>query len=105
MECVLLRKETKCQLHGEFKPMGVSETMEIQVGTYEWARAMLKQGALVTREKWKERGWFIAMQFPDENSKMKQPYVYMAHEDGMVPWSPQAWDENATDYKIHEVTP
>lgn len=48
--------------------------MEMKFGQ---ALELLKQGKKVTRTGWNRREFWIEAQFPDENSKMTMPYLYM----------------------------
>lgn len=48
---------------------------------------LLKQGKSVTRENWNGHGQYLKLQTPDENSKMRRPYIYISPVDGdLVPW-------------------
>jgi hypothetical protein len=47
----------------------------------------LKNGHSVAREGWNGKGMYVALQVPDEHSKMSLPYVYMKTvDDKLVPW-------------------
>ena len=37
----------------------------------------LKTGKKVAREGWNDKGIFIELQIPDENSKMTHPYIFI----------------------------
>ena len=37
----------------------------------------MKDGEKVARDGWNGKGIFIALQTPDENSKMTSPYIYI----------------------------
>lgn len=51
------------------------------------AYELMIQGNKVARAGWNGKGMYIAIQFPDANSKMKKPYVYMCPVDKLlVPW-------------------
>lgn len=70
----------------------------------------LKEGHRVARKGWNGKGIFIAMQFPDENSKMTQPYIYIDttglqtdNPDApkcIVPWLASQTDLIAEDWVI-----
>ncbi len=70
----------------------------------------LKEGHRVARKSWNGKGIFIQMQFPDENSKMTQPYIYIdtnglqtSNPDapkGRVPWLASQTDMLAEDWII-----
>lgn len=54
---------------------------------FGWALRRLREGMKVTREGWNGRGMWLALQVPDEHSKMTRPYIYMSTADGaLVPW-------------------
>lgn len=47
----------------------------------------LKVGHKVCREGWNGKNMWIEVQFPDSNSKMTQPYIYMkTADDELIPW-------------------
>ena len=70
----------------------------------------LKKGCNVAREGWNGKGIFIAMQVPDEHSKMTNPYLYidttglytdnLAASKALVPWHPSQTDMLAEDWGI-----
>jgi hypothetical protein len=65
------------------------------------ALASLRQGLRVARDGWNGRGMWIALQFPDDTSKMTLPYVYMRTVTGdFVPWLASQADILATDWVI-----
>lgn len=51
--------------------------MDNQNFTFEAAMLKLKGGAKVSRHGWNGSGMYIHAQFPDEHSKMEQPYLYI----------------------------
>jgi hypothetical protein len=60
---------------------------------------MLKQGRRVARAGWNGKGMWIALQVPDEHSKMRRPYVYMSDAHGLlVPWLASQTDVLADDW-------
>lgn len=60
------------------------ETARFDFGT---AVSLLKQGYCVTREGWNGKGMYLALQTPDEYSKMRRPYIFMSPVGGeFVPW-------------------
>jgi len=60
--------------------------------------AMLR-GYRVARLGWNGKNMWIALQEPDENSKMTLPYVYMkTAKDELVPWLCSQSDLLATDW-------
>lgn len=50
------------------------------------ALVLLKAGKKVTREDWNRgRNIYLEIQFPDENSKMTKPYIYMTKDGDRFP--------------------
>lgn len=63
----------------------------------------MKAGKKVAREGWNGKGMHIALQVPDEHSKMRKPYIYMCPVDGeLVPWLASQTDILAEDYTVVE---
>lgn len=66
------------------------------------ALTLLQAGMKVGREGWNGAGMWIALQIPDENSKMGLPYFYMKtsekHGEKLVPWVSTHSDILATDW-------
>jgi len=61
---------------------------------------VLRDGGKVTRAGWNAAGQWIALQVPDENSKMRKPYLYISPVDGeFVPWLASQTDILATDWE------
>ena len=61
----------------------------------------LKNGSSVTRQGWNGKGMWLAMQVPDENSKMTQSYIYMTNTKGYVfPWTASQTDMLSDDWMI-----
>ncbi len=70
----------------------------------------LKLGGRVFRKGWNGKGIFIEMQFPDKNSEMTQPYIFIdstglqtdnPHATGSrVPWLASQTDMLADDWQI-----
>ena len=61
----------------------------------------MKTGAKVTREGWNGKGMWLALQVPDQHSKMQQPYIYMCPVGGkLVPWLASQSDMLAEDWQI-----
>lgn len=59
----------------------------------------IRTGKAVTRQAWNGKGMWIALQVPDEHSKMRKPYIYMRPIDGeLVPWLASQTDMLATDW-------
>jgi ferritin len=63
----------------------------------------LKDGKKVTRLGWNGKGIFLALQTPDENSKMKRPYIYIVPgEEWVVPWVASQADLLSEDWVVVE---
>lgn len=61
----------------------------------------LKAGHKVARAEWNGKGMWLALQVPDENSKMSLPYVYMKTvDDKLVPWLCSQTDMLAEDWEL-----
>lgn len=81
-------------------------------GSFGWALAQLSLGSKVARSGWNGRGIFIETQFPDENSKMSSPYIFIdttglqtdneLAPKSRVPWIASQTDMQAIDWMIAE---
>lgn len=61
----------------------------------------MKSGSKVARDGWNGKGMWIALQVPDQHSKMQQPYIYMCPVGGkLVPWLASQADMLANDWQI-----
>lgn len=57
----------------------------------------------IARDGWNGKGQWVAMQRPDEHSKMTVPYLYIHTVSGdLVPWVPSQTDQLANDWQIVE---
>jgi hypothetical protein len=66
-----------------------------------WAIKQMHNGSRVTRPGWNGKGMWIALQLPDEQSKMTLPYIYMEMADEQrVPWVASQTDLLAMDWMI-----
>ena len=64
-----------------------------------WAIKQMYDGQRVTRRGWNGRGMWLALQVPDEHSKMTLPYIYMRTAQGdLVPWLASQTDLLAMDW-------
>lgn len=62
---------------------------------------LMRSGSRVTRRGWNGPNQWIALQMPDEHSKMKKPYIYISPVDGeLVPWLASQTDILATDWEV-----
>jgi hypothetical protein len=62
-------------------------------------------GKKVSRKGWNGKGLYVAAQFPDENSKMGNPYLYIdasALGGTLNPWVPSQTDLFAGDWFVVE---
>lgn len=60
-------------------------------------------GDKISRRGWNGKGLFVMAQFPDEHSKMGNPYLYIdatALGGERNPWVPSQTDLFATDWEI-----
>jgi hypothetical protein len=65
-----------------------------------WALQQLEAGERVCRRGWNDKGMWLELQRPDENSKMTLPYVYMMSAQGeLVPFTWSHTDVLATDWE------
>lgn len=61
----------------------------------------MKEGKKLTRAGWNGKGLFVMAQFPDEHSKMGNPYLYIdakALGGELNPWVPSQTDLFAEDW-------
>lgn len=66
-----------------------------------WAIKQMRDGAKVRRSGWNGKGMWLALQVPDEHSKMGHPYIYMSDVSGnLFPWNPNNLDLLATDWEM-----
>lgn len=67
------------------------------------ALEVVKNGSKITRVGWNGKGLFVEVQFPDEHSKMGNPYLYIdakALGGKLTPWVPSQTDLFAEDWEI-----
>ena len=66
----------------------------------EAIRAM-EEGKRVSRRKWNGPDQWLAIQVPDEHSKMRKPYIYISPVDGeFVPWLASQTDMLQKDWYV-----
>lgn len=69
--------------------------------TFGWAIKQTQNGHRVRRAGWNGKGMWIALQVPDDHSKMKRPYLYMSPIDGeLVPWVASQSDILEVDWEL-----
>ncbi|GAH01409.1 unnamed protein product [marine sediment metagenome] len=57
-----------------------------------------------TRIGWNGKDQYISLQAPDENSKMRLPYIYITLKDGnVVPWVASHSDLLSQDWKLCKI--
>lgn len=67
--------------------------------TFGEAVEAMKNGYRVAREGWNGKGMWLALQRPDEHSKMSLPYIYMRTVQGdLVPWLASQTDILSEDW-------
>lgn len=79
---------------------------------FGWALRHLRSGYKLQRSGWNGKGIFIALQTPDENSKMSSPYIFIdttgLQSDNpdaprsRVPWLASQTDMLASDWQLVE---
>jgi hypothetical protein len=61
----------------------------------------VKTGNRIARAGWNGPGQWVALQVPDENSKMGRPYLYISPVGGgLVPWLVSQTDLLAEDWYV-----
>ena len=67
------------------------------------ALSALKEGKKISRDGWNGKGMYLELQIPDENSKMKRPYIYIVPgPEWIVPWVASQADLLNDDWQIIE---
>ncbi len=65
------------------------------------AVARMRIGEKVARTGWNGPNQWLALQVPDEHSKMRKPYIYIHPVDGeLVPWLASQTDILADDWEV-----
>ena len=73
----------------------------IESMSFGHALVALKAGHTVARSNWNGKGMWLERQVPDENSKMKLPYISIVTIDGRaVPWVASQSDMEVEDWYI-----
>jgi hypothetical protein len=77
---------------------------------FSLALELLKGGARLTRTGWNGKELSISIQFPNENSKMTRPYIYMIIPSRVsegapkyfdnIPWLASQTDLLADDWEV-----
>lgn len=75
--------------------------MSDSIQGFGWALKQLHNGSKVQRAGWNGKGMWLALQVPDEHSKMTLPYIYMkTADDNLVPWLASQTDILAVDWSL-----
>ena len=75
--------------------------------TFSEALTLAKAGHRIAREGWNGKNMWVKAQYPDENSKMTHPYLYIEYPKGhisykkgsRVPWLASQTDIMANDWR------
>lgn len=69
---------------------------------FGWALEQMRDGKKVAPAYWNGKKWLV-MQFPDENSKMTMPYIYVEYPPNhRIPWAISNLELFAEDWMIIE---
>ena len=69
--------------------------------TFDQALIQVKAGQRIYRKGWNGKGQWVALQRPDEHSKMGLPYLYIQTVQGsLVPWLASQTDILADDWGV-----
>jgi len=64
------------------------------------AICLIKNGKRIRRKGWRNPSTYIALQIPDENSKMGLPYIYIKTCTGkLCPWTVSNQDMLSDDWE------
>lgn len=68
---------------------------------FGFALSCLRGGTRVAREGWNGKGMWLALEYPEHDSKMTLPFIYMKTADGhLVPWLASQTDMLAVDWML-----
>ena len=69
--------------------------------TFSEALEAVRTGDAIQREGWNGKGLLVKAQFPDNNSKMTLPYLYIEYPDGKrCPWLASQTDLLTDDWSV-----
>jgi hypothetical protein len=69
--------------------------------SFSTALEAVKKGDAIQRSGWNGKGLKVYAQFPNENSKMNLPYLYIEYPDGKrCPWLASQTDIMSEDWNI-----
>jgi hypothetical protein len=70
--------------------------------SFSLALEEVKKGNSIQRVGWNGKGLLVRAQFPDANSKMKLPYLYIEYPNGdTCPWLASQTDIMAEDWIVY----
>lgn len=79
----------------------VDEQLDPNCGTFGWALKQLRQGKKIFRRDWNGKGMHLGLHFPDANSKMSRPYLYIkTAQNDLVPWVASHGDLLNDDWQV-----
>lgn len=80
---------------------GGAPVMSLKLLSFGEALFNIRAGERVSRRGWNGTNMWIALQTPDENSKMSKPYIFMktAQED-LIPWVVSQSDMLTDDWYV-----
>lgn len=68
---------------------------------FEEALCHARAGVAIQREGWNGKGLTVHIQYPDENSKMTLPYLYIEYPNGdRCPWLASQTDILTGDWRM-----
>lgn len=69
--------------------------------TFSDALRAVKDGHAIQRSGWNGKGLVVKAQYPDENSRMNLPYLYIEYPDGKrCPWLASQTDIMCEDWSV-----
>jgi hypothetical protein len=82
---------------------GTKTKQTMDTMNFSSALELLKAGKRMSRLGWNGKNMYVALQVPDEHSKMKRPYIYIVpNVEWVVPWVASQWDLLADDWLVVE---
>ena len=81
--------------------MSEQNTQKAQMCDIGWAIKQMWNGHKVFRTGWNGKNMWLALQTPNDYSKMTLPYIYMSTVTGdLIPWLASQTDLLATDWYV-----
>jgi hypothetical protein len=76
---------------------------EIIVTDFGWAIKQLRNRHRVMRSGWNGKNMYIELQYPDYNSKMTKPYIFIkTAKNDFIPWLASQEDMLECDWMLYE---